>query len=342
MKAPLYPHARVQSIDSLRHPLGMEPDALRNLSARASRMYFVAKRVIKEDGSERVLYDTRQPLKSVLQRINEQFLRRVRYPEYLTGGVPGKDYKSSVDIHANAATVIKEDITKFYPSVSAAVVFDIWHRFFGFSAEVAELLAQLTTRDGHLEQGAPTSGYLANLALWDVEPSMVQRLAERGIDRYSRHVDDICISSERKLGGQEIAWAVSQVYGMLRQKELQAKRSKHKVMRSHAAITILKLVGNTKASLPSSERSRVRAMVHRFCKAGAEATAEEHVQQLLAELPRVRGQAYKVKRFHVTEGTRLAAKIDEVARLLVTRRDSSVSSSWQLGPRRIIDACSES
>lgn len=313
MNAAFYPHDRVQSVDSLRHPLGLGPEDLRKLAMRASRMYFVAKRVIKDDGTERLLYDTRLPLKTVMQRINEHFLRRVRYPDYLTGGLPGKDYKSSVDIHAKASTVIKEDITKFYPSVMESTVFDIWHRFFGFGDEVSDLLARLTTRDGHLEQGAPTSGYLANLALWDVEPHVVERLAARGLSRYSRHVDDICISCDRRLDGDEIAWAVSQVYGMLREKDLQAKRSKHVVMRSSSPIMILKLVANQKASLPTKERSRVRALVHRFC---SDVDAGKDLDILAAELPRVRGQVYKVKRFHPTKGLQLAARVDEAARLL--------------------------
>lgn len=313
MNAAFYPHDRIQSIESLRHPLRFEPAELQRLAQRASRMYFVAKTTIKDDGTPRLLYDTRPPLKGVLQRINEHFLRRVEYPDYLTGGLPGKDYKRSVDIHAGAATVIKEDITKFYPSVTSEVVYDIWHRFFGFAHDVANLLTLLTTRDGHLEQGAPTSGYLANLALWDVEPGLVERLNARGISRYSRHVDDITMSSEQRLDGQEAAWAVSQVYGMLRQKSLQGKREKHKVMHSNSKITILKLVGNEKASLPTEERSRVRALVHRFTK---QVEAGENLDALIAELPKVRGQAHKVKRFHPHKGAQLVASIDAAAQLL--------------------------
>lgn len=313
MNAAFYPYDRIQSIESLRHPLRFEPAELQRLAQRASRMYFVAKTIIKDDGTPRLLYDTRPPLKGVLQRINEHFLRRVEYPDYLTGGLPGKDYKRSVDIHAGAATVIKEDITKFYPSVTAEVVYDIWRRFFGFAPDVADLLTLLTTRDGHLEQGAPTSGYLANLALWDVEPNVVERLAGRGISRYSRHVDDICMSSEQRLDGQEAAWAVSQVYGMLRRKNLQAKRSKHKVVHSNSTIMILKLVGNEKASLPTKERSRVRALVHRFTK---QVEAGENLEALVADLPRVRGQAHKVKRFHPNKGAQLVASIDAAAQLL--------------------------
>jgi len=194
VNAPVYSYGRIRSIESLERALRMPEPAIRALATQASKMYFVAKRIPKEDGTIRVLFDTRQPLKAVLQRINSQFLKKVHYPPYLTGGVPGKDYVSSTRLHANATLVIKEDIQTFFPSVHAEVVLDIWKCFFGFSTDVAQLLTLLTTRDGHLEQGAPTSGYLANLALWDVEARVVSQLAQEcGLTGYSRHVDDICM-----------------------------------------------------------------------------------------------------------------------------------------------------
>jgi Reverse transcriptase (RNA-dependent DNA polymerase) len=300
MNAPHYPLDRVQSIESLRHPLGMRPCDLERLVRRASSLYFVAKRVEKEDGSYRVLYDTREPLKPVLQRINDHFLRRVIYPAYLTGGVPGKDYTSSVAIHVGAKTVIKEDISKFYPSVGFDVVFDIWNRFFGFADEVAEMLAMLTTRDGHLEQGAPTSGYLANLSAI-------------GVTRYSRHVDDITMSSDQYLSPSKVDWVDRQVTQTLLRKGLKINQAKHEVMQANGQIKILKLLGHTKASLPKNERSRVRAMVHDFC---LRAQTGDDLERLHRELPRVQGQAYKVKRFHPHKGQLLVEQVKSAEQLI--------------------------
>lgn len=317
MNSPKYPHDRVQSIESLRYPLGMEPNELLRLAKRASRMYFVAKTVPKDDGTQRILYDTRKPLKTVLHRINEHFLRRVIYPDYLTGGVPGKDYTDSVKIHVHAESVIKEDISKFYPSVSFDVVYDIWSSFFSFSNEVAELLTMLTTRDGHLEQGAPTSGYLANLALWDIEAPLVAKLASIGVTRYSRHVDDITLSSPDHLSASRVDWVVRTVATALASKSLLVHPGKHEVMHAgRRAIEVLKLVGNTKPSLPSKERSRVRALVHTFCRRVEAGDSGEELERLL---PRVRGQAYKVKRFHQRIGEQLVLQVDQAAKLL---RDS--------------------
>ena len=316
MTVPFYPFDRIQSLESLRHPLGRSPDELVRLSARASRMYFIAKREPKEDGDFRILFDTREPLKGVLKQININFLSRVNYPDYLTGGVPRKDYKSSVDQHANAGTVIKEDIKKFFPSVTSEMVFEIWNRFFGFAPQVSEVLTLLTTRDGHLEQGSPTSGYLANLVLWDLEAPMIARLSDGRITRYTRHVDDICMSSVSRLQSDEIGWAVAQVYGMLAAKGLRPNRLKHKIQHSGQPIRILKLVANTKASLPKKERSRIRALVHGFvgrvnCGAGT--------LNLQGELPPLRGQVYKLKRFHCGKGLKLVAQVDAAANLLKER-----------------------
>lgn len=327
MKAPHYPFARIQSLESLRHPLGMDPPALLRLAKRASHLYFVATTAEKADGTKRVLYDTREPLKDVLQRINENFLRRVQYPNYLTGGVPGKDYTHSVSMHAGAKVVITEDISKFYPSVTFDVVKDIWANFFGFAEEVADVLAMLTTRDGHLEQGAPTSGYLANLALWDVEWKLIKRLSEIGISRYTRHVDDITMSSQQALSASKVDWVVRTVTTTLAAKGLLVHPGKHEVMQANGQIKILKLLGNTKPSLLARERSRVRAMVHGYCQRVARGEDYELLDQLL---PRIRGQAYKVKRFHPTEGTRLVAQVAEAAMLLKQRSAATPGDSSNL------------
>ncbi len=57
----------------------------------------------------------------------------------------------------------------------------------------------------------------------------------------------------------------------------------------------------------------MRALVHRFC---SQVEAGKDLDLLMAELPRVRGQVYKVKRFHPTKGLQLAARVDEAARVL--------------------------
>ena len=79
----------------------------------------------------------------------------------------------------------------------------------------------------------------------------------------------------------------------------------------------MKLVGNSKHSLPPKERSRVRALIHTFAK---QVEAGNDLDAALQMLPRMRGQAYKVKRFHASEGGLLVQQVEKAAMLL--RRES--------------------
>ena len=151
---------------------------------------------------------------------------------------------------------------------------------------------------------------MANLALWDVEPKLIATLAPIGITRYSRHVDDITLSSPEHLSASKVDWAVRVVGASLALKGLLVHPTKHEVMQAGGQIKILKLVANTKPSLPMKERSRVRAMVHTFCQQVAVGGSTPELQALL---PRVRGQAYKVKRFHERIGHRMVVQLKHAA-----------------------------
>ena len=68
----------------------------------------------------------------------------------------------------------------------------------GWINSVAILLAKLCTRRGSLAQGAITSTYLANLALYREEPELYRKLSAIGAS-YTRFVDDMHASVRRRL-----------------------------------------------------------------------------------------------------------------------------------------------
>ena len=96
----------------------------------------------------------------------------------ISGYQKDKSYRTNAALHAGAKIVICEDVEGFFPSTSAARVYDIWRYFFGCTDTVGELLTKLTTKEGALPQGAITSSYLANLAFWRDEPMLHASLAE--------------------------------------------------------------------------------------------------------------------------------------------------------------------
>ena len=183
---------------ALSRALGVPTSLLHELARVADSQYRLADEIIKPDGSIRQTFDAFTPLKNIHRRIKLKIFSHVVFPNYLTGSLKGRDYKTNAALHAGSRIVICEDIGQFFPSTRAPVVHDIWKNFFGFSDDVADCLTRLTTKDGALPQGAITSSYLANLAFWRDEPQIQAYLARLGVT-YSRYVDDLALSSKRLL-----------------------------------------------------------------------------------------------------------------------------------------------
>jgi hypothetical protein len=256
--------------------LGESEQLLERLAVRADRMYrHVPQEKKGKPGETRDTYDAHEPLKRVQRKIVDRVLSRASFPVYLHGGI--KDRKSPRSIHSNAAVhagarfVILQDIKNFYPSISKNHVDAMFQGLFGFGAVVAALLSSLCTRDGSTPQGASTSGYIANLVFWDVEPKIVQDLLEKGF-QYSRFADDITISCAREPVTDELSTIISTITGMLAAKGCHQKRSKlHMRVRGQGIqaedstfqpVTVTGLsVFNGSPGLTKSERKRIRSAV---------------------------------------------------------------------------------
>jgi len=302
---PHYPHARIQSVASLCRALGVAEGELRSIVDRAPSLYIGPTPKPKKDGGFRNVYDTKRPLKPLLRRVNKVFFERVSFPQYLTGSIKGRDFVANVEIHAGARITISEDIASFFDCITADHVRRIWTDFFRFSDVVAEILTALTTRNGHVYQGTPTSSYLANLCFWNVEHRIVRRLLAADI-RYSRYVDDATLSSQTYLSRVQTAWAISQVYGMIEGAGFKPKREKHEIQTSGSAITLMGLNANCRATLTRCERASIRSAVYRLERQFSQGMIdEEFARQMRKSISRV----MRLQRQHPAEGTRLLSRL---------------------------------
>lgn len=293
---------------------GMPEPALRSIARRASGLYIGPKPKPKKNGGIRYVFDTKAPLKPLLKKINKVFFRRVEFPLYLTGSLAGRDFVAHVDIHKGARWAITEDIAKFFDCISDAHVYHIWHKFFGFSKDVADLLTHMTTKDGRVFQGTPTSSYLANLAFWEREPALGKRLTARGI-RYSRYVDDITMSSTEEMDESIKRWAISQVYAMIGGAGFKPQRAKHAVFTARAPITIMGLNANGRLqpTLTKQERSKTRAQVFQVENRLVQGETGAEIRHAVNQAG---GKVGRLKRLHVRRGVALRARLDSVRHAL--------------------------
>lgn len=270
---PVYPYRPIRSVKSLARDLGVPVDHLLRLAHKAPKLYRPVPQ-LKADGSTRWTYDAKPPLKRVQGLIKDRLLLRVAYPGYLQGSIRDPDMPrdplTNANAHAGNRIFIQEDVKGFFGSISPSVVHGIWRGVFGFPSEVADLLTVLTTYDGITPEGARTSSYIANLALWDVEPDIFRALHSQGLV-YTRYVDDITISASRNIPAQEKTNVIGLVYGMLAAKGCNPNRTKHAIHKKgqisapgKGVIVTGYAVSGGRPSVSKSERSRVRSAVRQI------------------------------------------------------------------------------
>lgn len=149
----------------------------------------------KKSGGVRVLRIPNDDLKSVQRKLlNYLYTFKALRPMYsAVGFVPGRDTMSGVIQHSrNAAFVLCMDIKNFFDSVPFSKVEQNLLKA-GVPATIVDYIGKTCLCDGKCSQGAPTSPYLANIALQRFDKIMTYYCKKHGLV-YSRYADDIAIS----------------------------------------------------------------------------------------------------------------------------------------------------
>lgn len=283
------------------------------MAERVPKLYIGPMLKPKKNGNGfRNVYDTKAPLKVVLRKINLIIFKKVHFPLYLQGSLRDRDYLSNASIHQGSGLVISEDIEKFFDNITDTQVYAIWHDFFRFAAEPAALLTALTTREGRVFQGTPTSSYLANLAFWSSEGKVVAKLADRGI-RYSRYVDDVTISHETTMSPEDKTWAIAQIYGMFGASGFEPERSKHSVQPAHRRISVMGINVNQHPTISVAERAKLRSEVHRLEEL---VDRSEAGLEFRGALEKASGKIGRMSRFHPDEAAALRQRVRSMRRAL--------------------------
>lgn len=303
---PSFSGGPITRLDTLARVVGVS--ALDKLLAVAASItgHYEKVEIEKKDGSVRTCWNPSAELRAIQKRIVLEIFRKVQYPEYLHGSLPGRDYISNAIQHRGARWSAGLDIKSFFPNVTAKLVREaVWEQFFRCPADVSEALTALTTLDGCLPQGSLTASYLANLALWRHEPRLVADLNARGF-RYTRYVDDITISSSAYPAQPLKTWAFQSIQGMLRANGLQQKRSKTEVRTRSSGINVVGLRVEQNVVRNRKDRDVLANAVIEFL--GDTSTMSTVDAQRHAK--RLKGRIIELGRFNLKESTHLKSLLD--------------------------------
>ncbi|MCY4744955.1 reverse transcriptase family protein [Pelomonas sp. UHG3] len=337
---PVYNSKPIGSVDSLARALLLSTQQLKTLAGSATSHYREFD-IPKRDGSFRKVAGPTQELKTVQRRINRQIFENVSFPPYLYGSIKDRNYIHNAHCHARAHVIVAMDVRDFFPSIKRNAVVDIFKHFFHFSDAVAQVLADLCTRNGELPQGACTSSYIANLALYDIEHRFVNNLRYEGLT-YSRLIDDISISSTRPLSARRIQSLVEQVAEMLKCHGFAPKRRKTKVASRENPHTPMEVTGLQlnlgQPRVKGDDRAKIRTAVRKCIRlAKFDRTSKEfhdlHNQTsgkvaMLAQLKHVEAKRYrKVLRlaaplYSPSEIAKTEKIVNSICRVTLGKRDN--------------------
>ena len=135
---------KIDSTSLLADVLGLPLQEMIDIAKIAYKYYRPNKPKEKPDGTTRQTYAVLAPLKTVQKNINKNIFYKMKFPDYLLGGIRDKlnprDYVKNADLHTGAKILIKEDIANFFPSIRCKLVFDIWFSYFEYPEEISKIL----------------------------------------------------------------------------------------------------------------------------------------------------------------------------------------------------------
>jgi RNA-directed DNA polymerase len=158
---------------------------------------------------ERIVYNPSDKYKDLLRRINKHLLSKSILPEGVLGGVIASSIDTLAQIHCEQEAVLSIDFKNFFPNISSGRVFNLFKKS-GCINSICEILTDLTTLNGSLPQGFPTSTMLANLVAFELDHQHLIQCKKLRLKR-TRWVDDISFSGNTltlKLHAQGLIGAV--------------------------------------------------------------------------------------------------------------------------------------
>ncbi|MFT5356040.1 MAG: RNA-directed DNA polymerase [Polyangiales bacterium] len=262
-------------IDVLAERLEMEPDALRRFTP-SYQVHAIDKRgPYRSSREKRTLHIPSGYTMGLQRKILVRILRDLKAHPAALGFEKGTSTALNASAHTRQAVVLKMDVIDFFRSTRSERIQD-YFRSIGWDEESAEILTRVTTHEGGLPQGAPTSPALSNRVNFLLDVEITQRAGYRRAT-YTRYADDITVSFPNDSGGSVRGMEQAVRRAARRHGYRVHKRKKLRVLRSHQSQQVTGLVVNEGPRLPRKTRRWLRAVEHRLKTGGAATLTQEQL-----------------------------------------------------------------
>jgi RNA-directed DNA polymerase len=209
-------------------------------------------KISKGNGKYRHIYAPNEMLKHKQNEILQELYKVQPHPSN-HGFVPGKSIVTNASHHIGRNYVLSMDIKNFFPTTTTDKLEKIITRFYPNQKENIPYFLY----KNHIPQGAPTSPYLANFALYDFDQKLSLYL-EQYEASYTRYADDITISFD----SAPIKKILSFVNKNLNQQKYYLSFKKTYIAHKSKRQQVTGIVVNQKLNIPYEIRNNLRAYNH--------------------------------------------------------------------------------
>ena len=238
-------------------------------------------KVKKKKGGKREICAPEPILKKIQKRLN-YFLQAYYLclrPEAVHGFTVNPHYlgqrcniAENAKMHTGKKHIANIDLKDFFTSIAAWQVKDIFtSEIFGYSEQLATALTLLTTYEGKLPTGAPSSPVLSNFICLKLDQDLAGFCTLKGLT-YSRYADDMTFSSDSLISSDEILDIIS----IIQENGFKINEKKLRLKKANQKQTVTGLTVNEKVNVERKLLKKTRAMLHDLSMNGVYVAARKH------------------------------------------------------------------
>ncbi len=236
--------------------IGVSPRLVSSILQDISKQYRSFE-IGKRGGGTRTISSPRTFLKVFQWWILDYLLLKLPTHQSCHSYQKGKSIRSNAELHTGKRYVANIDISDFFGSIGTTQIFSMLNKH-DFGERISNLISKLTTLDGVLPQGAPTSPAISNAFLYDFDNTLFTYCEKKSLS-YTRYADDMTISGDLK---EEIISAIKLVKTTLHDAGLEINDKKTRIANRGGQQRVTGLVVNECALPPRKLRREIRAMFH--------------------------------------------------------------------------------
>jgi hypothetical protein len=236
--------------------LGISPRLLGILLHRPERHYR-AFQIPKASGGVREIRAPRAFMKITQYFVLDYLLAGLTVHRAATAYSRGCSIKKNAELHTRKRYVVNIDVSDFFGSLRPQFVYERLVAA-GLSENTAAFVSRLSSYDGGLPQGAPTSAILSNICLFGVDEE-ISRFSSEQKTSYTRYADDITFSGDDL---SALKRCVALAKNVLASIGLVLNEEKTRIFGPSSRQVVTSLTVNDHAQPSRIERRRLRAALH--------------------------------------------------------------------------------